>query len=128
MGQQRTLHANKRGEVEGYSGLYNFRHPFWAAQGSRLYGPTPHVSLNHAQNLAHDIIEATSRRVDYELLVRLLEKPAFVRAISVRRWCDFRGWRGGRLLFKPHADHVAIVHEGQLVGDKVEGSANCRDV
>jgi hypothetical protein len=36
--------------------------------------------------------------------------------------------RDRRLLFKPYADHVAIVYEGQFAGDEVEGGANGRDV
>src|ERR1700679_3222138 len=38
------------------------------------------------------------------------------------------GQRVVRLLFKPYADHVGIIYEGQFVGDEVEGGANGRDV
>jgi hypothetical protein len=48
-------HANEREETEGYTGLYNFRHHFWVAKGSRVYPPVPQISLNMAQSLAADL-------------------------------------------------------------------------
>ena len=37
-----SLGADEFNCVLGYRGLYNFRHPFYVASGSRLYGPVPH--------------------------------------------------------------------------------------
>ncbi|MCH8881584.1 MAG: hypothetical protein IID34_17090 [Planctomycetes bacterium] len=68
------LHANDRGEVEGYAGLYNFRHSFCVAKGSRLYGPKPHLTLNHSQDLSIDLDRKSSARTDFELLRDLLSK------------------------------------------------------
>lgn len=69
------LVADHRREVAGYAGLYNFRHPFWVAKGSRLYGPKPHLTLNHSQDLCFDLDRATAARADYRLLSELLRKP-----------------------------------------------------
>jgi hypothetical protein len=69
------LVADHRGEVAGYAGLYNFRHPFWVAKGSRLYGPKPHLTLNHSQDLSFDFDRMTAARADYRLLSELLRKP-----------------------------------------------------
>lgn len=68
------LVGDRRGEVDGYAGLYNFRHPFWVAKGSRLYGPKPHLTLNHSQDLSRDLAHVTAARVDYRLLRELLRK------------------------------------------------------
>ena len=69
------LAADLRGKVEGFAGLYNFRHPFWAAKGSRLYGPKPHLTLNHSQDLSSDFDRMAMERADYRLLSELLCKP-----------------------------------------------------
>ncbi len=69
------LGPDNRGYVQGYAGLYNFRHYFWAAKGSRLYGPKPHLTLNQSQDLSFDLARATETRVDYRLLSELLRKP-----------------------------------------------------
>jgi hypothetical protein len=69
------LGADNRWEVEGYAGLYNFRHHFWVAKGSRLYGPKPHLTLNHSQDLSSDLVYKAEARVDYRLLSELLRKP-----------------------------------------------------
>lgn len=69
------LVVDHRGEVEGYAGLYNFRHHFWVTKSSRLYGPKPHLTLNHAQDLRFDLDRAAATRVDYRLLSELLRKP-----------------------------------------------------
>jgi hypothetical protein len=50
------LSPDERGCVPGYSGLYNFKHYFWAVHGSRIYGPMPHLTLSGAQNLSADIM------------------------------------------------------------------------
>ena len=70
-----NLVANNRGEINGYAGLYNFRHPFWVAKGSRLYGPKPDLTLNISQNLSSDIARAEESRCDYRLLCEFLRKP-----------------------------------------------------
>jgi len=81
--------ANHRGEIEGYAGLYNFRHHFWATKSSRLYGPKPYLTLNHAQDLASDFKRSEASRVDYQLLGELLRKPntrSSSRIFTALRW------------------------------------------
>ena len=83
------LAADQRGEVEGYAGLYNFRHHFWVAKGSRLYGPKPHLTLNQSQDLSFDLDRMTAARADYRLLSELLCKPdtpASSRIFTAVRW------------------------------------------
>ena len=46
-----------RGKVQGYDGLYNFRHNFWVTKGSRLYPPIPSIGLNISQDLSRDVTE-----------------------------------------------------------------------
>ena len=77
-----NLVADNRGEINGYAGLYNFRHHFWVAKSSRLYGPKPHLTLNISQDLSLDIARAEKSRCDYRLLCELLRKP--VRKTSAR--------------------------------------------
>src|SRR5262249_18024896 len=69
------LVTDHRREVEGYAGLYNFRHHFWVAIGSRLYGPKPHLTINHSQDLSFDLDRMKAARADYRLLNELLHKP-----------------------------------------------------
>ncbi len=66
---------DERGEVRGYWGLYNFRHHFWVAPGSRVYGPKPHLTLNHAQDLHRDFSEGPGAGNKLQLLLRLLKRP-----------------------------------------------------
>lgn len=68
------LVPNDREEVDGYAGIYNFRHHFWVARGSRLYGPRPHLTLKDSQDLSIDLDRA-AQRTDFRLLARLLRKP-----------------------------------------------------
>ncbi|MDD2714460.1 MAG: HEPN domain-containing protein [Candidatus Wallbacteria bacterium] len=68
------LIADERGEIDGYAGMYNFKHPFWVSRGSRLYGPIPNPSLNNSQNLCATVGIAKSIRCDYRLLYELLTK------------------------------------------------------
>ena len=63
------------GYVPGFAGLYNFRHHFWVAQGSRLYGPQPQIMLNIAQDLSEDIATASSNSPYLGLLFDLLDEP-----------------------------------------------------
>lgn len=69
------LVADDSATLQGYAGLYNFRHHFWVTKGSRLYGPKPHLTLNHSQDLSLDLHHAAAR-VDYRLLSELLRKPS----------------------------------------------------
>jgi hypothetical protein len=81
--------ADDEWHVQGYEGLYNFRHSFWVTAGSRLYGPMPHLTLNMAQDLGDDIARAVSARADYRLLAELLPKRDAVvpsRALTAVRW------------------------------------------
>jgi hypothetical protein len=70
----RSLAPDERDEVEGYAGLYNFKHHFWVAKGSRVYPPVPHLGLNMAQNLAADLDDFfhSSR---FQFLPDLIQKP-----------------------------------------------------
>lgn len=83
LGTASDLKADERGEVEGYSGLYNFRHHFWLAKGSRLYGPKPHLTLNYSQDLRADVDRVTAARIDYQLLSELLLKPSTERSSRI---------------------------------------------
>jgi hypothetical protein len=83
------LKPNQRKEVEGYYGLYNFKHHFWVARGSRLYGPTQHLTLNHSQDLHADVHRCVNGRADYRLLSRLLDKPdtsSYLRTFTALHW------------------------------------------
>jgi hypothetical protein len=84
----RSLEVDDRQKVRGYAGLYNFRHHFLVAPGSRVYGPLPRPVLNIAQDLQRDVERATAQ-VTYRLLFGLLEKPrvpAAVRVLTGLRW------------------------------------------
>ncbi|HWR82054.1 MAG TPA: hypothetical protein VN285_01995 [Candidatus Deferrimicrobium sp.] len=81
--------ADNRTEIDGYAGLFNFRHHFWVAKGSRLYGPKPHLTLNISQHLSSDIVCAEQSRCDYRLLCEFLRKPVTktsARAFTALRW------------------------------------------
>lgn len=83
------LQADRQEQVEGYAGLYNFKHYFWVAKGSRLYGPTPHLTLNHSQSLRVDFARFIEGRTDYRLLSKLLGKPdtsSSLRILTALRW------------------------------------------
>jgi len=84
-----NLEADKHDQVEGYAGLYNFKHHFWVAKGSRLYGPKPQLTLNHSQDLSFDLACLADGRIDYRLLRKLLEKPetsSSLRIFTALRW------------------------------------------
>lgn len=77
------------GHVPGYAGLYNFRHHFSVADGSRVYGPQPHMILNYAQNLGVDLMRASAMREDYGLLLDMLRRPETAtseRIFTAVRW------------------------------------------
>ena len=83
------LSPDERGNVPGYSGLYNFRHYFWVTRGSRVYGPQLHLTLNQAQDLSGDIGAAATESPHFKLLFRLLDKPATEsssRILTAVRW------------------------------------------
>lgn len=63
--------SNNRSEIDGYAGLYNFRHHFWITKESRLYGPIPRLSLNQSQDLFTDLEYASTKRIDYRLLLKI---------------------------------------------------------
>ena len=89
IGHSSELNVVKHGRIAGYAGLYNFQHYFWVAKGSRLYGPQHHLTLNHSQNLSHDLIRAAKGRADYSLLLKLLDKSFTqlpLRAFAAVRW------------------------------------------
>lgn len=80
---------DKWGHVPGYAGLYNFRHHFSVAAGSRVYGPKPHMTLNYAQNLGVDLMQASAMREDYGLLLDMLRRPETAtseRIFTAVRW------------------------------------------
>jgi hypothetical protein len=85
----RTLIPDERGEVDGYAGLYNFRHYFWIAKGSRLYGPSPDPGLNISQDLSTDLGTRGRSDAPYQrlggLLLRPL-KPNATRLFTALRW------------------------------------------
>ncbi len=75
--------------VPGYQGRYNFVHPFWVTKGSRLYPPVPHITLNHSQNLAHDVESAFREAPQHHLLPILFHGPKSgtpERALTAIRW------------------------------------------
>ncbi len=89
VGSAPKLAINNREEIEGYMGLYNFRHHFWVAKDSRLYGPKPHLTLNRSQDLMNDLARAVEGRSDYRLLKASLRKPvtqASSRVFTAVRW------------------------------------------
>ena len=92
--------------IPGFSGLYNFKHPFWVVPGSRLYGPQPRLTLNIAQDLSNDITTWSAERPDFGLLFDLLDKPTTefsMRIFAAIRW--FNGAGRGSI-----HDHEAIVN------------------
>ena len=87
--EQSTLDADEWHRVPGYEGRYNFRNPFWATKGSRLYPPVPHMSLNDGQNLAWDLGRAFSEAPQHHLLPTLIREPlspSAQRTITAIRW------------------------------------------
>ena len=84
-----TVDPNVGGTIEGFSGIYNFRHHFWAARGSRLYGPLPQLTLNISQDLRFDLDRARTGRADYRGLHELLHHPdgaVAKRVFAALRW------------------------------------------
>ncbi len=79
---------DEHGFMEGYSGLYNFRQPFWVTKGSRLYPPVPHLGLNISQDLAADL-DMYIKHPRYSLLERLAHRKLNAidhRIITAIKW------------------------------------------
>ncbi len=101
------LSPRERGLVPGYAGLYNFKYYFWAVRGSRIYGPMPHLTLNHAQDLSADIMSNwANSQLDCRLLLNLLEKEETV--TSARIFTAVRWFNSANL--KANDDDAAIVN------------------
>jgi hypothetical protein len=92
--------------VKGYDGFYNFRHHFWVAAGSRVYPLVPHMGLNIAQDLAHDLAECF-RTPQHHILPLLLREPvcneATNRVLTSLTWYNRANSAMGD-------EHTAIVH------------------
>jgi hypothetical protein len=83
-----SLAADEWHRVMGYQGRYNFRHPFWAVKGSRLYPPVPHIGLNLSQDLAGDLASFFSVP-QHALLPNLLLQPSTIvgeRVLTALKW------------------------------------------
>lgn len=84
-----SLGSDRWHNLPGYRGLYNFRHHFWVARTSRLYPPVPHMGLNIAQDLAHDLAGAFTQAPQHHLLPKLLrypDTPVAQRVLTALRW------------------------------------------
>ncbi len=89
VGTPNPLAPNDRHEVPGYAGIQNFAQPFWVANGSRLYPPVPHLTLNNGQDLAGDLQRFFLESATYHLLPLLLrphENPIAERASRAINW------------------------------------------
>jgi len=69
------LSPDQHGYVPGYYGVYNLKNHFWAARGSRLYGPRPHMTLVMAQDLYADLTYRIPPDHEFHLLFDLVDKP-----------------------------------------------------
>jgi hypothetical protein len=92
--------------VPGYQGRYNLRQPFWVTKGSRLYPPVPHLGLNIAQNLGHDLDRDFTEGPQHQLLPALLRKPA---TETSERVLTAIGWYN-RANSLASDDSAAIIH------------------
>jgi hypothetical protein len=83
------LEADEFGFVQGYRGLYNFKHHFWVVKGSRVYPPVPNIPLNISQNLAADFGQFFLEWPHYQLLLKSIEKLSSValdRVLTAMKW------------------------------------------
>lgn len=103
--RDRSLAPDERGEIEGYSGLYNFRHHFWVGKGSRVYPPVPHIGLNMAQDLASDLGDFF-HLPRFHLLPELVEGP--VSGMAERALMSIAWFNEGNRLAA--GDEAAIVN------------------
>ncbi|MGZ5445402.1 MAG: hypothetical protein ACXW4P_08970 [Thermoanaerobaculia bacterium] len=84
-----ALEFDGRNKVQGYVGVYNFRHHFWVTKGSRLYGTIPRPTPNLSQDLSAEIEYGSAVRDDYRLLLELLNRQptaASSRMFTAVRW------------------------------------------
>lgn len=84
-----ALTPDERHQVDGYHGLRDFRHHFWSAAGSRMYGALPQPTLNISQDLSADVERASISRRDCQLLLKLLHRAptdAAQRMLGAVRW------------------------------------------
>lgn len=75
--------------MQGYSGLYNFKHHFCVVAGSRVYPPVPEIVLNISQNLAADFGQGMGGYSHYRLLSWSIEKPSSAtldRVFTAMKW------------------------------------------
>lgn len=105
--QEHATHVafDSDGQAPGYAGLYNFRHHFWVARGSRVYGPLPHPTLNINQDLHTDIARAFQQGT-YRILFDIVERPQSPmakRVFTALRWYNSAHLEGTD-------DLAAIVH------------------
>jgi hypothetical protein len=87
VGSAKEFVPDQRHEIQGYAGLYNFRHHFWASKGSRLYGPIPHLTMNISQDLVQ--LGPRGSRRDVNLLANTFGGPATEisdRVFTAIRW------------------------------------------
>lgn len=68
------LPAKEGEDIDGYVGLYNFKHVFHVASESRVYGPRPTMVLNISQDLVSDLERSAGARPDYALLQQQLNR------------------------------------------------------
>jgi hypothetical protein len=97
--------GDERHHVRGYTGLYNFRHHFWVAPGSRLYGPAPHMTLNLSQDISHDL-DCRTTQPHVAALLRLPEKQqtsGSSRVLTALKWFNSAS-------SEAVSETVAIVH------------------
>ncbi|HWY23098.1 MAG TPA: hypothetical protein VNX26_17870 [Candidatus Acidoferrum sp.] len=83
------VEADQFGFVQGYSGLYNFKHHFCVVSGSRVYPPVPEIVLNISQNLAADFGQWSRGYSHYQLLLASIERPSSVtldRVFTAMKW------------------------------------------
>jgi len=70
-----SLTPDERHCVPGFSGVLNFKHYFWLAEGSRLYPPVPHLGLNLSQDLSLDVEQFSFQARQFAPVIDLLHKP-----------------------------------------------------
>ena len=54
--------------IDGYHGMLNGVANLWVAEGSRIYPPVPHLSLNISQNIAFDLARLEQERKNWALI------------------------------------------------------------
>jgi len=85
LGEHKALAADKWGFVQGYHGLYNFKHDFWVVDGSRIYPPVPDIGLNISQDLAADFGQFFPGWTHYQSLLGLIGRSASATAERILR-------------------------------------------